>query len=120
MIKAKKCKGGVWDDDDDEYYGLLNGEVCKADDGSCRLFKGECDREVVYIYRESEHAATQAALAAAEKALSCGIGQIEAFMGQVKIGSLNSGAERQLVAINDDFIKIANDALARLRALGKG
>jgi len=98
MIKAKKCKGGVWDDDDDEYYGLLNGEVCKADDGSCRLFKGECDREVVYIYRESEHAATQAALAAADDALEY---------------------SRKRIAGKKQH-DVIDGALARLRALGKG
>ena len=88
-------------------------------DGNCEDGT-PCDAAEVEVLPAAEYEAMEAALAAAEKALSCGIGQIEAFMGQVKIGSLNSGAERQLVAINDDFIKIANDALARLRALGKG
>lgn len=53
-----------------------------------------------------------AEVAQLRKILRCGVEQINALGGQVKVGSLNSGAERQFLAIYDTFIAEANRALA--------
>lgn len=84
--------------------------------------KGEGEIEVAII-PWADYAAIQAALAGAEKTLRQGVGQVEAFMDQVKVGSLNSAAERQLCAIHDGFINDARKALTKISAVkdnGKG
>jgi len=66
-----------------------------------------------YIYElEANLAAARRVLKTADKVLERGATEVGAFLECVKVGQLNSAAERQLTAIYDDFLTIVPEARA--------